>query len=206
MTHISRLTLTLAVLALAPLAAEAAPTHSTHASTYGNNEPSLGAAVGQVDYSALLGLEFPPNGGDVGPRLTGEIMYSVMDLAPKARLKLGVRGAFGYHGYPGGSFWLLDAVPDAKITFALTDLLALYGDLGLGLAVLHNSWDSRNFNGFFVPGNSDSTLAVAFQMGGGLAYAINPHVNLLGEVRLDLYTRSGSSTFVSFPTVGLQFH
>ncbi|GEJ58595.1 outer membrane beta-barrel protein [Anaeromyxobacter diazotrophicus] len=203
MTKTSRLTLTLAaLLALAPLAAEAAPTHSTRASTYGNSEPSLGAAVGQVDYSALLGLEFPPDGMDVGPRLTGEIMYSVMDLAPKARLKLGVRGAFGYHGFPGGSFWLLDAVPDAKITLALTDLVALYGDVGLGLAVHHVSVDAQPP----FPGGSDSTLTVAFQMGGGVAYAINPRVNLLGEIRLDLYTRSGSSTFVSFPTVGLQFH
>lgn len=198
MIKLLRTTLALVLAAaLAPAAAQAASSGG-----FGNRELSLGAPVGALDYSALLSLEFPPSGLDVGPRLTGEVMYSVMDLAPKARLKLGVRGAFGYHGFTGGSFWLLDAVPDAKITFALNDLVALYGDVGLGLAVHHVSVDAVGPFG----GGSDSTLTLAFQMGGGIAYAINPSVNLLGEVRLDLYTRSGSSTFVSFPTIGLQFH
>lgn len=185
-----------AVLALAPAAASAAPA-SSRSGGFASTEPSLGAPVGVMDWSGLLSLEFPPSGMDVGPRLSGEGMYSVMDLAPGTRLKLGGRTAFAYHSTDfDGTFWVIDAVPDAKITFAATELLALYADVGLGLGIMRFSNDF----------GSDTSVHFTFQIGGGVAYALNPHVNLLGEVRLDLYTKSGSSTFVSFPTVGLQFH
>src|SRR5512140_3669818 len=50
--------------------------------------PALGAAIGGIDYSALLGLEIGPSGTSVGPRLSGEAMYGLMDLAPNLRLDL----------------------------------------------------------------------------------------------------------------------
>ena len=176
-----------AVLALAPAAASAASS-SSRSTGFGSADAPLGAAVGALDYSGLLALEFPPSGFDIGPRLSGEVMYGVTDLTPGSRLKLGARASFAYHG---SDLWLIEGVPDVKIAVALNDLLALYGDVGLGLAVLS--------------GNS-TDLAFTFQFGAGVAYVLNPHVNLLGEVRVDLYTRSGTTTFVSFPTVGLQFH
>jgi opacity protein-like surface antigen len=202
MTTLSRLPLsvTLAVTlaaALAPAAASAAPGTAVVSSA----SPSLGAPVGALDFSGLLSLEIPPSFYTVGPRFSAEVMYSVMDLAPNARLKLGGRAAIAYHsGDFNSSLWLFDAVPDVKIVFAPTDLLALYGDVGLGLAVIHVSQDTPFGTA------SDTSLALAFQIGGGVAYALNPAVNLLGEVRFDVYSRSGSSTFVSIPTVGLQFH
>jgi hypothetical protein len=173
-----------AVLALAPAAASAASSHST---SFGNADAPLGASVGALDYSGLFALEFPSS-GDIGPRLSGEVMYGVTDLTPGSRLKLGARASFAYHG---SDLWLIEGVPDVKIAVALNDLLAFYGDIGLGLAVLSGS-------------GTDAAFTVQF--GAGVAYVLNPHVNLLGEVRVNLYTRSGSTTFVSFPTVGLQFH
>ena len=192
-----RITLALALAAaLAPAAARAAS--SSRSGGFGNHELSLGAPIGGLDFSGLLSLEFPPSGFDVGPRLSGEIMYSALDLAPNVRLKVGGRAAFAYHSWsPNGSLWAIDAVPDVKIVVALSELVALYGDVGLGLGVLHISNDF---------GYSDSTVALTFQVGGGIAYALNRQVSLLGEVRADIYTRSGSSTFVTFPTVGLLFH
>jgi len=163
----------------------------------GSSDPSMGAPVGALDYSVLLSLELPPSGYDAGPRLSGEFMYGFVDLAPQARLSLGGRGAFSYHGGAfNNSLWILEAVPDAKLTVNVAPNLSLYGDFGLGLAVLHQS----------VGSFSDSTIAFTFQLGGGVSYALSPNMNLLGELRLDIYTRSGSSTFVSIPTVGLQFH
>lgn len=191
------LTLAVTLAALAPAAASAAPGTAVASSA----SPSLGAPVGALDGSMLLSLEIPPSFYTVGPRLSGELMYSVMDLAPNVRLKLGGRAAIAYHsGDFNSSLWTFDAVPDVKIAFAATDLLALYGDVGLGLAVMHFSQDT-NFGSV-----SDTSLALAFQIGAGVAYTLNPSVNLLGEVRFDVYSRSGSSTFVSIPTVGLQFH
>jgi opacity protein-like surface antigen len=182
----------LAALA-APFPARAAPANPGSTSmSAGSLDPSMGAPVGAVDYSALLSLELPPSGFDAGPRFTGELMYSYLDLSPQARLGLGGRASFSYHGSNGGtSLWILEAVPDVKLTLALVPKLSLYGDFGLGLAIVDAV---------------DSTLAATFQFGAGVSYAVTPTMNLLGEMRFDLYTRGGSTSFISFPTVGLQFH
>ena len=153
----------------------------------------LGPVDGRSGGRHRLSLELPPAGLNAGPRFTGELMYGYMDLSPQARLSLGGRGAFSYHSDDfNGSLWIVEAVPDAKVTLALAPSLSVYGDLGIGLAVLATS--------------ADSTLAATFQFGGGVSYAVSPTMNLLGELRFDIYTRSGSSTFISIPTIGLQFH
>ena len=173
--------------------------------------PALGAAIGGIDYSALLGLEIGPSGTSVGPRLSGEVMYGLMDLAPNLRLDIGGRAAFAYHG-GDVSLWLLDFVPDAKIKYAIMDNLAVYGDFGLGLGYLHASVDvpaavQQQCNLLNIDcGGSDSSIALTIQFGGGVAYAVTPTINLLGEIRFDIYTKSGSSTFINIPTVGVQFH
>jgi opacity protein-like surface antigen len=194
----------LAALA-APLAALAAPpprsASAGHAMSSGSTDPSMGASVGATDFSLLLSLELPPSGLNPGPRFTGEFMYGYLDLSPQARLSLGGRGAFSYHsGDFNSSVWILEAVPDAKLTLALAPKLSVYGDVGLGLALQHASVDLGAFGS-----TSDDTLAVTIQFGGGISYAVTPNMNLLGELRFDFYT-AGSSTFVSIPTIGLQFH
>jgi opacity protein-like surface antigen len=202
----------LAILA-SPLAARAAPpsrnTSAGRTMSTGSSDPAMGAPVGAIDYSVLLSLELPPSGLSAGPRLTGEFMYGFMDLSPQARLSLGGRGAFSYHGGDfNSSLWIVEAVPDAKLTFALAPNLAVYGDFGLGLAILRASVDVPGVPGLGIPAStvSDSSLQVTFQFGGGVSYAVSPNMNLLGELRFDFYTRSGDSTFISIPTVGLQFH
>ncbi len=158
----------------------------------------LGAPVGAWSFSPQFALDIPPGGYDAGPRLTFEGMYGASDLAPSVRLDIGIRGSFAYHGFSrgGGSTWILEGVPDVKLRFAASDRVGLYGDFGIGLAVLHTSVD---FDG------SDNTMAAAIQFGFGLAYALNPRMNLIGEVRFDIYTKSGSSTFIALPTIGLEF-
>jgi len=188
--------LALAALLLAPALGQAlARTRGSSAT----DTPALGAALGATDYSLLVALDLPPSGFSVGPRITGELMYGYTDVAPQARVDVGLRGSFAYHsGEFDNSIWILEAVPDAKLKVALSPQLALYGDVGLGLALLHSS-----FGGGI---DSDSTLALAIQFGGGASYAIGPYLNLLGEVRFDFYTRSGSSTFVALPTIGIQWY
>ena len=157
--------------------------------------PVDGRSGGRPDYSVLLSLELPPAGFNAGPRFTGELMYGYLDLSPQARLSLGGRGAFSYHsGDFNSSLWIVEAVPDAKLTFALAPSSPVYGDLDIGV------------RSCAIATRADSTLAATFQFGGGVSYAVSPNMNLLGEVRFDIYTRSGSSTFISIPTIGLQFH
>ena len=167
-----------------------------------SNSPALGAGIGALDFAGLLALDIPTeSGGSIGPRITGEVMYGVMDLAPQLRLAVGARGSFAYHSFdPNGSFWLLEGVPDAKIKFALNDMFAVYGDLGMGLSFQHMSVEVGAFSA------SDDTLSFTVQFGAGASYAITPNLNLLGEVRFNLYTRSGGTHTIAVPTVGVQYH
>jgi hypothetical protein len=164
-----------------------------------SGSPSLGAAIGSWSFSPQFALDIPPSGYDAGPRLTLEGMYGAADLAPSVRLDVGIRGSFAYHSFSrgGGSLWLLEGVPDLKLRFAASDRVGLYGDFGIGLANIHQNFDFDS--------SSDNTVAAAIQFGFGVAYALNPGLNLLGEVRFDIYTRSGSSTFIALPTIGLEF-
>jgi len=188
-------------------APEPAPARSTHAMSSPapkvfSNSPALGAGIGALDFAGLLALDIPTeSAASIGPRITGELMYNVMDLAPQLRLAVGARGSFAYHSFdPNGSFWLLEGVPDAKIKFALNDMFAVYGDLGMGLSFQHLSVDVGAFSA------SDNTLSFTVQFGAGAAYAITPNLNLLGEVRFNLYTRSGGTHTIAVPTVGVQYH
>jgi opacity protein-like surface antigen len=192
----------LLVLALAPAAATAAPAVGSPAPKVFSNSPALGAGIGALDFSGLVALDIPTESAlTLGPRVTAEAMYNVMDLAPRLRLAVGGRLAFAYHGLDNvdGSFWGLDFVPDAKIKYALMDKLAAYGDLGMGLTYIHGSIEA-----------SDSTVSFTVQFGGGVSYAITPNLNLLGEVRFDFYTSApggaDASQSIAVPTVGVQWH
>jgi hypothetical protein len=157
--------------------------------------PSLGPAVGKLSGSFLLALDLPPSGFSAGPRLTGEVMYAALDLAPQLRLNLGGRLSWAYHSWSGGlngSTWLLDLVPDAKLRYAVSDIFGLYGDFGLGYA--------------YIGGDGGTGSALAIQLGAGVTYALTPKMNLLGEVRFNIYSKDGTNTFVALPTVGLEFH
>lgn len=168
--------------------------------------PSLGPEIGQLGYSGLVSLELAPSGLDVGPRFAFEAMYGFVDLAPQLRLDLGARASFGFHSGGGDvSLWLADIVPDAKIRYALTDQLGVYGDLGLGLALMHTSVPDFVINNVTYSASS-TDLALTFQLGAGVAYAVTPNINLLGEIRFDFYTKSDLGTFISIPTIGLEFH
>ncbi len=183
--------------------------------------PVLGPSIGRMSWSGFVSLDLPPSGLSVGPRIAAEGMYGFMDLAPQLRLDLGARASFAYHSAQDlfvpvananatGSQWLIDVVPDAKLRYAVNDQLGVYGDVGLGLALMQSSVDFPPFTtggtSFPATSSSDTTLAFTIQFGAGVAYAVTPRINVLGEVRFDVYTKSGSGLFVSIPTVGLEFH
>jgi hypothetical protein len=156
--------------------------------------PSLGAPIGKFSGALLLALDLPPSGYSAGPRFTAEAMYALSDLAPQLRLDVGGRVSYAYHSLSGvsGSAHYLDFVPDAKLRYGVSDLFGVYGDFGFGLA--------------YVGGDVNTGVALAIQLGAGVVYAITPAMNLLGEVRFNIYSKDGTNTFIALPTIGLEFH
>jgi opacity protein-like surface antigen len=190
----------LLALALVPVVAFAEPPSlrldDGGGARYYGGRASLGAPVGGWSVSPQIALSIPDKNLDVGPRFTLEGMYAAVDLAPSVRLDIGPRGSFAYHSFDGGSYWAFDMLPDLKLRFAPSSRVGLYGDFGVGLAMLHASDDF---------GGSDTRAAATIQFGFGAAFALSPGLNLTTEVRFNFYTRSGSPTLISIPTVGLEF-
>jgi hypothetical protein len=192
----------LLALALAPVAAFAQPLDlrlddgGGARSYYHGGRASLGAPVGAWSFEPQIALSIPDKNLDVGPRITLEGMYAAVDLAPSVRLDVGPRGSFAYHSFDFGSFWVFDMLPDLKLRFAASDRVGLYGDFGVGLGIEHWSVDG---------GGSDTHATATVQFGFGADFALSPGLNLTTEVRFNFYTRSGSPTLISIPTIGLEF-
>jgi len=190
-----RLAKALRHLALAALlAAPALASAQRHgASGFGGSQgpPLEGVSVG-----LLAGLDIPsPAGLDVGPRFTGELMYGLADLTPQLRADLGGRLSFAYHNEFAGDLWLFDVVPDLRLLVGVTPRLSIYGDLGVGIAVVRASGNGR----------SATDTVATFQLGPGISYALSPSLNLLAEIRFNFYT-GGDGTYVALPTLGFQWH
>jgi hypothetical protein len=159
--------------------------------------PAFGALLflNGVGFGLFAGLDIPsPDGFDVGPRFGAELMYGLADLAPQLRADLGVRASFAYHDTFFGSEWFFDVVPDLRLLVAATPRLALFGDLGVGIAVRRAS-----------DGGSDTRTVASFVLGPGLSYALSPTLNLLAEIRFNFYT-GGEGTFIALPSLGFQWH
>lgn len=186
--------LALFALLAVPALASAQPRTARGASSFGGSQ---GPALDGVGFALLAGLDIPsPNGLDVGPRFTGELMYGLADLTPQLRADLGARLSFAYHNANFGDLWLFDVVPDLRLLIGVTPRLSFYGDLGIGLAVIRQS-----VNGL---GSATDTVAT-FQLGPGISYALSPTLNLLAEIRFNFYT-GGDGTYIALPTIGFQWH
>lgn len=193
--------LALAALLLAPALAHAQSRRADGPYGYGAGG-ATGPALGTLGGGLMVGLDIPPSGLDVGPRFSGELMYGLAQLSPQLRADLGARLAFAYHGFSGGggNQWLLDVVPDVRLILAVSDKLALYGDVGVGFSVIRTNVDAFG-------GASATDTEATFQLTvPGLSYALSPTLNFLAELRFNFYTRSGDGTFITIPNVGLQWH
>jgi opacity protein-like surface antigen len=156
-----------------------------------------GPAVDGLGFELTVGLDIPsPSGVDVGPRFTAGLMYGLSDMTPALRADLGVYASFAYHNADFGSLWDFDVIPELRLVGAVTPRLALFGDLGVGIAVLRAS------NGF---GGTATDTVAAFELAPGLSYALSPMLNLLAEIRFTFFT-GGDGTYIALPTIGFQWH
>jgi hypothetical protein len=182
----------LAVLLLAPALATA---QSRRYSGAGGD--AMGPAVDTLGFELAVGLDVPsPSGLDVGPRFTAALMYGLSDMTPQLRADLGVRASFAYHSADFGSEWDFDVIPELRLVGGIAPRLALFGDIGVGIAVLRASND--------FGGSATDTVAV-FELAPGLSYALSPTLNLLAMIRFNFFT-GGDGTFITLPTIGFQWH
>ena len=152
---------------------------------YWNIAPRLELALplGHEDYY-IPGYGYYSHSPDAGPKVGVEALYSFGEIAPKLELEAGGRFSFTYVD----PLSIFEVVPEARLLIPLSPKLKLYGESGLGLALLTNN-------------GSDVSGVLRFGFGG--TYALSPTVNLLVEP-------IGFNTYFTYFTtynlaVGLQF-
>ncbi len=156
-------------------------------------------APGALSWAVLGAIDIPTaSGTNIGPRVIGEGLYGIGEIAPKLRLDVGPRASFAYNG-GDLSLWTLDAVGVGRLSYLLRDKLSLYGEAGLGFGYYHVSVS------FFGQSVSDSGLMLDLLFAPGFVYALSPEVNLLGEVGFWINAKSGLGTHIAIPTVGVQW-
>jgi opacity protein-like surface antigen len=148
--------------------------------------PALAAAqggsiisdVGTIKVGASAGLF--ASSFSTGFKLNLDGVYTFSEIQPR----LYFEGA-GHLGFMWGSdsVSIYELIPKARVRYALSDQLSVYGDAGLGPAILHVSF----------PGGSDDTWTLLIRFAGGVQYAFQPNIYLtLEPLGLNVYTASGS--------------
>ena len=150
--------------------------------------PALAAAqggeVGSLKLGGSIGL-FASSFDTTGVQLRLDGTYTFSELQPRLYLE-GAGHLAAMFGSNDVSVW--EAVPKARLRYALSDQLSVYGDVGLGLAILHVSIPD------IFGGGSENTLSAIIRFAGGVLYAIRPDKIwlTLEPVGINVYTASGS--------------
>ncbi len=156
-------------------------------------------AAGKLAFAPFVALDIPTASGvSIGPRIGGELMYGVGEVAQKMHLDIGPRASFTYNG-GDASLWTLDVLGTARLSYLVNKGLSVYGEAGLGLGYYHVSVD-------FLGGSvSDSGIMFDILFAPGIIYAITPTMNLLGEVGIWINAKDGVGTHIAIPTIGVQW-
>ena len=194
-------------LLLAPLEANAsAPGPDLGASAGSGASTAAASGAGTIDYAGLVALDIPTSKHQgLGFRIAGEFMYGMGTIAPNLSWDLGGRLGLIYNSSsglpPGESAWLLtfEAVPTARLLYALAPAFSAYGQGGIGLAFAHASATGGGTT------NTDNSVIVVFHLGGGVMYALSPNLSVLGEIGFNFYTGDVGTTHIAIPTIGLQW-
>jgi opacity protein-like surface antigen len=163
------------------------------------------ALIGRLEYSGGLGLAIPfESGVNAGFKVAGGAFYGLQALKPGLVLQVGGTVGWTYNGYPSpidGSLNTIDLLPTARLRLAVQPRLFVYGDGGLGLAIVHARITRPGIPPLppFYPGTpstteSDTTAALLIKLGGGIGYDIQPNLSLTFEPAFNIYVKSGSIT------------
>lgn len=163
------------------------------------------ALVGRLEYSGGLGLAIPfESGVNAGFKLAGGAFYGLQTLKPGLVLQVGGTVGWTYNGYASpldGSLNTIDLLPTARLRLAVQPRLFVYGDGGLGLAIVHARITVPGVPPIppFFPGSPSTTAsstdaALLIKLGGGIGYDIQPNLSLTFEPAFNIYVKSGSIT------------
>lgn len=152
-----------------------------------------GASAGQLEIGGEVGLTIPFDSGfGVGFKLAPEGFFFLPQFSPGLSLGVGGQLAFDLHPFPdAGTFWFLDIVPMGRLRYALNPKTAIYGDLGMGLAMLHYSVSVGPFSA------SDTTAAFMLKLGGGAEFKMNDKMSITAGPAFNFYLKSGGTTTLS---------
>ncbi|BDG07804.1 hypothetical protein [Anaeromyxobacter paludicola] len=148
---------------------------------------AAGSDYWQIAPRLELAIPLSDDGLSSGPKMGVEALYAFGEIAPKLDLDAGGRFSFTYVD----PISIFELVPEARLSTPIGPRLKLYGETGLGLALL--------------TGGGDNSLAGVLRFGFGGTYALSNKVNLLVEpLGFNIYLKSGSHTIMNV-AIGLQF-
>jgi hypothetical protein len=161
--------------------------------------PSADAAlIGRFEFEGGLGLAIPfESGMNTGFKLGAGAFYGLQTLGHGLVLQVGGTVGWTYNGYPSpldGSINTIDFLPTARLRYAIDPKLFVYGDGGLGLAVIHSSFTFPTLPGFPTISGSSTDAALLIKLGGGIGYQLQPRLSLVFEPAFNIYARSGGFT------------
>ncbi len=153
-----------------------------------------GAAPGHLEIGGELGLAIPfDSGPGVGIKLAPEGFYFLPDFSPGLGLGLGGQLAFSLHPFNDITFWFMDIVPMGRLRYNVNPKMAVYGELGMGIGVVHSGGVSTPF-GTLGGGTETSFL---MKLGGGLQFKVNEKMSFTAGPAFNFYIKSGGTTVLS---------
>jgi len=185
-----------ALLPMAALAqAKKAPT-PTPAPRAATAAPAASPMVGRWELGFGVGLATPLETGiDTGFKSAFQGFYGLASLTPTTTLQLGGSAGWSYNGGPlRYALHSFDLLPVGRLRAQVAPSLVLFGDFGLGLAVLRTSQDvPLGPGGALVPQTTTDTSAI-IRLGGGLGFDLGRQWSLSLEPAFCIYARSSSVT------------
>jgi len=156
-----------------------------------------GGGAGHLEVGAELGLTIPfDSGPGVGLKLAPEGFYFLPEFSPGLSLGVGGQLAFDLHPFGDLTWWFMDIVPMGRLRYAINPNMSVYGDLGMGIGILHVTLPSVTLFGQTF-GGSDTTGCFLMKLGGGLQFKMNDKMSITAGPGLNFYIKSGGATVLT---------
>ena len=150
-----------------------------------------GGTAGNLELGGEFGLAIPfDTGPNIGFKLAPELMYMFPEFSPSVSFGVGGQLAFALHpfGEASSTWWFMDFVPIGRVLFAVSPKVGIYGDLGMGIGIVHASVSA--FGATF----SSSDAAFLLKFGGGAKIKLDQKLSLTLGPAFNIYVKSGSAT------------
>jgi len=149
---------------------------------------------GHLEVGGEAGFTIPfESGVGVGIKFAPEGFFFLPEFSPGLSLGVGGQLALDYH-FGDFNFWFMDIVPMGRLRFAVNPGMSVYGDLGLGIGILHSSGVTVPFLGT-VGGGTEAGLLL--KLGGGVEFKVSPKLSVTAGPAFNFYVRSGGTTTLS---------